>query len=231
MGVGTFPTLGNPFRRTVRAEINPMDKSTIFSIYPKHIVERHSTVIPSRYEIPAGTFAKPSSVVVGPASWWKETHPEEPLIEIVNGSPQVARAVVENFCSGLPGFVAGTAQPGLFWVPGEWTVDQLKTDFKLINALAIAKKKQDEYYTILIQIADEGWSKTNGSPLSISEDMRLAARELGATKDWMNNFALVENVKCIACGSPRNPQFPVCPSCKAVVDKKKAEELGITFAN
>ena len=33
--VGTFPTLGDPRRRTIRQAVNPLDKSTVVSIFPK----------------------------------------------------------------------------------------------------------------------------------------------------------------------------------------------------
>jgi uncharacterized OB-fold protein len=60
--------------------------------------------------------------------------------------------------------------------------------------------------------------------------MRLAAKEMNLQKDWMKDFKMVDTVRCKACGSLRNPQFPVCPTCKAIDDPAKAKELGLTFA-
>lgn len=227
--VGTFPGTTFGQRRAVRAEPNPLDKSTIISIYPRKIDEIHHTIQPRRFVIEPGNFSNPAILVVGSASWWREIDEKQPLLEIPNYSTQVADAIVKCYCSGLLGYNQEN-MPGMFWVPGEKTKKDLKTDPVLINLLAKAKIKQDAYWQSLIKLADGLWSRTNGSPLCISEDMRMAARELGATKDWMSNFALTDNVKCVACGQPRNPSFPICPNCKTVIDKDKAKEMGLVFA-
>ena len=69
-------------KKTVRAPVNPMDKCTIISIYPKDIHERKLTVQPGEFHIPAGTPEKPSILVVGPSSWWRDVGEDEPLLEI-----------------------------------------------------------------------------------------------------------------------------------------------------
>jgi uncharacterized OB-fold protein len=45
--------------------------------------------------------------------------------------------------------------------------------------------------------------------------MRLAAKELGIQhlKDWMKDFAMVDMVRCKACGSLKNPLYPICATC------------------
>jgi uncharacterized OB-fold protein len=49
----------------------------------------------------------------------------------------------------------------------------------------------------------------------VSDDMRMAAKELNVhtTKDWMKEFQMVDMVRCKACGSLKNPLYPVCSSC------------------
>lgn len=217
-------------RRTVRATPNPLDKATIFSIYPREIEERHHTIQPGYFKIARGEPDNPSFLVVGPSSWWKETDEHSPLLEIPNSAVQVADAVVNSYCSGLLGFSKNKSQPGIFWVPGGYTVKDLKTNPTLIAELTKVKVWQDTYWSNLIKMADALWSKTGGNPLSISEDMRIAAKQIGVEKDWMQNFGMMEKVSCQACGSPRNPKFPVCPNCKAVVDTKTFEALGLKFA-
>ena len=69
--VGEFPGLGNPNRRTIRAPINPLDKSTVVSILPKQISERKITIQPGIFEISPGSFDNPAILVVGPSSWWR----------------------------------------------------------------------------------------------------------------------------------------------------------------
>lgn len=228
--VGGFPGINAARRRTVRAAVNPMDKSTIFSIYPKTIIERHHTVQPGLFEVPAGTYEKPSLLVVGSSSWWREIDEEQPLLEIPNGSVQVADAVVKGYCSGLFACNMATNMPGLFWLPGEYKRIDCKEDKKVIDALKAAKVRQDSWYRELVKLTDGLWARTNGNPLVVSDDARMAARELNLTgKDWMKDFVMSTKTSCPACGSPRNPEYPVCPSCK-YVDQVKARELGMVFA-
>jgi hypothetical protein len=211
--VGQFPGMRELRRRTVRAEVNPMDKSTVFSIYPKEIDEKKWTLDPGRFLVPAGSFDKPASLVVGPSSWWREIDEEQPLLEIPVSSIQIADSVVKDYCNGIFGCNMGDSMPGLFYVPGEHNVDSLKKSFPTL--LKNAHTKQQNFYSTLIRWADSLWARSSGNPLTISDDMRMAARELGLSsiKDWMKDFTMLEMTRCKACGTLKNPQFPVCAAC------------------
>jgi len=107
----------------------------------------------------------------------------------------------------------------------------LKTKYR--DALNNAKARQDVFWKALVKFADTFWSRTNGSPLCISDEMRLAAKALGVegSKEWMKDFSMMQMINCKACGSPVKPGFPVCSNCKAIVDPVRAKELGIQFAS
>ena len=237
--VGAFPGIQAQRRRTIRANVNPMDKSTVVSIYPRLIDERKPTIEPGRFIIQPGTVANPSLLVVSPSSWWKELDEEQPLLEIPNYSIQVADSIVKDYCNGLLASNMGDCMPGLFWVPGAFkTIEKLKEtmfdDLKVTGALLFerAVNKQRNYFLALVKLADAMWSRTNGNPLTISDDMRLAAKELNLTelKEWMKDFTTVGQEKCPACGTLGNPGYPVCPNCKAIIDPVKAKALDIKFA-
>lgn len=216
-------------RKTIPGPTNPMDKCTIISIFNKRIHEEKVTIQPGKYTIAPGTIAKPSLLVVGTASWWKEIDEEQPLLEIPNSSIQVADAIVRDYCNGLLGCNMVNAMPGLFFVPGNHNLDAIRKNYS--RELEKATVKQIQWYKNLIRLADGLWARTNGNPLVIHDDMRLAASELNDTqKDWMKDFTLAQTVRCDACGSPRNPNFPVCANCKAILDPARAKELGIVFA-
>lgn len=215
-------------RKTVRAETNPMDRSTIFSIYNRRIKDTKATLQPSTFNIEPGSPENPSRSLIEPASWWREIDPEQPLLEIPVGSVVLAESIVRDYCSGLLGYKPKIAMPGIFYLPGDISLIKLKTEYK--NALDNAIKMQRAWYKELVNIADIGWSRTNGNPLAINDDMRQAAQELGMTnKDWMIDHQTVEQVRCIACGQLRNPAYPICQHCKAIADPVRAKELGLTF--
>lgn len=227
--VGEFPGFANRNRRTIRAPANPLDKSTIISILPKLISERKATIQPGVFEILPGTFDKPSILVIGPSSWWKEVDENQPLLEIPCSSIQVADSIVMDYCNGLLACNMVDMKPGLFYIPGKLTIEEIRKDHMalLLNAQACQRR----WFTELIKMADILWSRTNGNPLSISDDARLACKELNiSNKAWLGDIQTMELVRCIACGSLRNPMFPICQACHAIVDKEKAKELGLTFA-
>lgn len=229
MQVGEFPGLGANNRRTVRAPINPMDKSTVVSILPKRILENKITLQPGVFEILPGSIEKPSILVIGTSSWWREVDIDQPLLEIPVSSVQIAHSIVTDYCNGLLGCNMSDLMPGIFYLPGEFTREKVKAEHAAL--LKNAETKQRAWYKELIRIADILWARTNGNPLSISDDARLACRELNITnKPWLGDIQTMELIRCIACGSLRNPAFPICQSCHAIVDKEKAKELGLTFA-
>ena len=226
--VGEFP--GNSIfkRRAIKGPVNPMDKTTVVSIYPHEIIETKPTLSPGVFHIPAGSYENPAIAVFGPSSWWREIDLDQPLLEIPVSSVQIADSIIKDYCNGLLGCDMAGAMPGFFYVPGEHGVLDIRKNFK--HELDAALARQRNWYSALIKLADSMWARSNGNPLAISDSMRLAAKEMNLQKDWMKDFKMVDTVRCKACGSLRNPQFPVCPTCKAIDDPSKAKELGLTFA-
>jgi hypothetical protein len=227
--VGQFPLMSDFKRRTIRAPVNPLDKSTVVSIFPKHIVERKPTIQPGVFEIKPGTYENPALLVVGPSSWWKEIDENQPLLEIPHSSIVVADSVVKDYCNGLLACDMADNVPGLFFIPGALTVEQVKKDHK--DKLDAANLKQKNWYSALVRMADALWSRSNGNPLTISDDMKLAARSLNLmNKEWLKDSQAMELARCVACGFLKNPLYPICSNCKAISDPVKAKELGLVFA-
>lgn len=225
-----FSALFDLNKQTTRGPVNPLDKSTVISIFPKHIREVKHTIQPGVFEINPGTYENPSALVVGPSSWWKELDNNQPLLEIPISSIQIANSVVNDYCNGILGCNMADIMPGIFYLPGEWTVERVKKEHK--SLLDDYAAKQRGWYQTLIKLADTLWARTNGNPLTISDDMRLAARELNLSggKEWTKDSQTMELVRCKACGALKNPLFPICSTCKAIDDPARAKELGLVFA-
>lgn len=221
---GVFP-LQDRNRRTVRAEVNPMDKSTVVSIYPKDVPSVNHTLFPGIFNIPAGTYEKPSLLVVGSSSWWKELEEDQPLLEIPVSSIAVANSIVVDFCNGLFGCNMNDIMPGLFFIPGDIDEKTLKTVHA--GKLVRANENQKRFWHQLVLEADNLWSRSNGNPLAISDDMRLAARELGLDKEWLANFENIALIRCVACGAMRNPAYPICGACHQIIDVEAYKKLGV----
>ena len=212
-------------RRLIRSMKNPMDKCTIISIFPKEIDETKHTIEPGKFHIPAGTLESPSILVVGGSSWWKDIDVDQPMLEIPVSSIQIAESVIKDYCNGMLGCNMGDAMPGLFFILGEHNVMEIKMNYK--KKLEETNIKQNNWYKILVRLADSLWSRTGGNPLAIWEEMRLAARSLNFNdKPWLKDFQTAELVRCKSCGSLKNPEYPVCATCKSIdVNHPLAKEL------
>lgn len=226
--IGQFPLMSDLKRRTIRAPVNPLDKSTIISILPKLIEERKHTIQPGVFVIQPGTYDTPSTLVVGGSSWWKEIDENQPLLEIPHSSIVVADSVVRDYCNGLIACDMADNMPGLFFIPGDIKQFEIKKIHK--DKLDAAEAKQKNWFHSLVRMADSLWAGSNGNPLAISGDMKLAARSLNlVNKEWLKDSQVMELVRCVACGSLKNPLYPVCSNCKAISDPAKAKELGLVF--
>jgi hypothetical protein len=219
----------NVFRRVIRGEINPLDKSTVVSIYPRPIYETKPTIQPGNFAIEAGSYDKPAVLVVGPSSWWKELDDNQPLLEIPQGSVIIAKSIVQDYCNGLLGSNANDCMPGFFYIPGEWNSERIKKEKKPLLDRALEAQKR--WYAALVKIADVQWARTNGNPICIGDDMRLAALELGLNKEWIKDFTEVTKQRCAACGTLNVESVMVCPNCKVILKPKEFKESGLSFAS
>lgn len=221
--------LHNARRRVIRANPNPLDKCTVVSIFPKPIKEIKHTIQPGLFEIAPGSYEKPSLLVVGASSWWRDVSDNEPLLEIPVHSIQVADALINDYLSGLHAASRGVAGPGLFFVTGDVKEKELRDKYQ--EKLDDAQLQQKVWFKRLVDIADVLWSRSNGNPLSISQDMRLAAKELQMNdKPWMANSKNLTLVPCPACGTLRDDRYPVCMNCKTVVDPATFKAKGLQLA-
>lgn len=224
--------------QSVRRPVNPMDKSTIVSIVPRKMVEIKPTVFPGRWIIPG--VAKSDDfelLVVHPSSWFREIDESQPLLEIPHTSYQMAESIITDCCNGMLAVNMVDRMPGLFFIAGEWNKKNIASatsngrpdgiPFKTL--LESARSKQNNWFLELVRLADIDWARTQGNPLSISDDSRMAAERLGITKPWAVDFKAVSLENCKSCGEMINPQYPVCRYCKAIINVAKAQELGLKF--
>ena len=216
-------------RKMIRSPKNSLDVCTIISILPMDLPEEvKPTIEPGRFKIPYGTYEKPGVLVVTGSSWWKDYDPTQPVLEIPNSSIQVAESVIRDFCNGLLECNMADTMPGLFFVEGKITSAEVLLKYK--NKLLEVKLKQDKWFRALVRHADSVFARTNGNPLSVWELMKVAAVQLNLNdKPWLKDQQMQELICCFACGSMRNPAYPICPSCK-VVDQSHPEAKNLKFA-
>lgn len=216
---------------------NPMDKTTIVSIYPRNIVDDKPTLFPSRFVIPAAKDGEFSLLVIEGASYFLSSMiGNQPPTEVQVNSMMLAESILRDSIPTM-NLVTNSARPGVFSIPGGFNrisiLNYVHPDGrKFKELLATAREWQMNYWTAVIDEADYFWSKSQGNPKTIPEDAKLAARIMGVEKQkpWMSNVVASELINCKACGELVNPIFPVCKHCHVIINEERAKELNIQFA-
>lgn len=219
-------------RMTPTGRKNPLDRTTIVSVFPAKVIEKKETLSPSVWTIDKPADNDFALLVVDGASWWKFQGEDQAFLEIQVNSIDLAESIIVDYFNGFFGCNMADKMPGVFYIPGEY--DKTTIQFaKGINGLGFhdlleaAKIKQDNWFKEIVQMADIDWARTNGNPLSISDFSRMGAQHLKLQKPWMQDYQAFQLDACPACGQLTNLLYPVCKHCHHIHDKKKAAELGI----
>lgn len=222
-----------PHKRMHRKPINPYDRSTIISVFGREVIENKHTIFPGRFVVAPGTAENPSLTVIEPTSWFREVEEGMQALEVQVNAHELASSIVNDYCIGFPKCVMGSAQPGLFCIPGKYDnvtiqkyIDEDGSTYAGLLNKAITRQRT--WFQELVRMADIDWARTQGNPLSISDLSKMAAKELGYTnKPWLQEFLAISLYPCPSCGVMGNPTFPKCASCGYIVNRERAIELGM----
>ena len=141
---------------------------------------------------------------------------------------EICDSVVNGYNSSQVGF-GDDACPAFFYVEGEFTKESASIKFK--KEIEEAIRKQNNWFTNLVRIADDDWAATHRHA-AISDLQRHACKELGQEREWA---FVPENdskeSKCPACGSKLLiPDAVVCAVCRSVLNPKKYAEMKFATA-
>lgn len=218
-----FALFNPPVQRTPAAL---GDVHTIVSIFPKRIKEIKVTLDPGEFTIPAGSLEEPGVLHVYSSVHWRTMGADMEPAEVTTPSVIIADSIIKDYVNSLIEIKVGTSGPGLFYVEGKKTPEEIKKNHQ--NLLKAAEERQKRWFTSLVLMADSLWARSGGNPVAVPTDCKLAAEYLGLkTKPYLQDFNTLQMITCVNCGSMRNPKYPTCPSCHQVVDQKLFKELGL----
>jgi len=216
---------------------NPADKATIVSVFPKEIDEVKPTIFPRRFIIPAAVKDDFSLLVIEGASFFRPSVTSNIPMEIPINAMSLAESIINDYLNSTWLVSRGNRCPGVFFVLGEFnkiTIQKYKSPEGKTFAELLEHHRaiQKAWFIEVMNAADAFWASTGGNPRSIPEDARIAAELMGLekTKPWMANVVASQLENCKSCGEMINVTYPVCRYCHAIIDEKKAKELGLTFA-
>jgi hypothetical protein len=151
---------------------------------------------------------------------------ERGSIPVFSPSDEVARSICEDYIKARSGqgITPGIAEPGLFFVDGEYKdkKDILVVHKELIDA---ARDRQRQWFINLVELADDEWNKYH-LHRSISDMMRFAANFLGLEREW-NVEAKADSIQfCPACKMTIQTGAIICGNCRTVIDKDAYKKAG-----
>lgn len=201
---------------------------TVVSLVPFPIQEYKPGLIPGLYSIRASDGDIPVCLVVGDAKHNVYIDETRGSLGVRDASDEIARSIVEDFLASQLGISDGV-HPGIFWVVGSVTPEQVKSHFGL--ELMSNKLAQKRWFIEICKIADNDWNRYHQHNV-ISDFQRRAAELLGYTKEsheWMAPSLVMASQRCPACNSVVSAGITICPQCRCILDKAKYESL--EFAN
>lgn len=196
---------------------------TVVSMLPMELEETKPHLIPGTFTIPAAPGGFDISVYhVGEA----HSFVPDPILDrnLRVGTPphELARSLVDDYCTAHI-CLTDNGGPGLFWVQGKFTADQIKKKFPL--KVRDAAARQLVWYNTLINMADADWEK-NKDMMAVSNLQRLAAKELNIDRDWV--MAKVDEMMlCPFCKSKVTTGSVKCAVCMEVIDKTAYEKMKV----
>lgn len=195
---------------------------TVVSAVPFEITEKKAGQVPPEYVIPSAE-EDIQVLHINDATYGIYLDADRGTLPQTIPSNEVARGLIEDFVSAQHEYQSGSAMPALFAVPGHLTRDEVKA--KHSDLIKRYKTLQLVWFRRLISSADDDWKRW-GVHRVISDPQRAAAKALGLKKDWM--ITAEEMMSCPACAQTIRSDVAVCPQCRCIIDKKRAE--GLSFA-
>lgn len=129
----------------------------------------------------------------------------------MQGDPElVAKSVVDDHLRATI-HVSLDAHPGLAYVPGAKTKEQVKKE--CVDLLKDLEKKQNKWFEKLVRVADDTWQRYRRHNV-ISDQHRLAAGRLGLKREWADILSPTETIECTYCRTLISSKAIVCAQCR-----------------
>jgi hypothetical protein len=205
-----------------------MDCSTLVSVCPFPINETKPGLQPERFQLPAVKNFETDCVVlhVTNASFFVYIDMDRGSMKVNVPSEELAQSIVRDLITAQIAINLSDdapATPGLFWVPGKISKEEIVKNHSVI--LKQARDAQRNWFNNLVKMADDDWSKYRQHK-TISDTQRHALRALGLTRDWDIDIEKLSSAKsCPACMNKVPDGAAICPFCKCMLNEKAASVL------
>ena len=198
-----------------------INAATVVSVFPLEVRERKPGLYPGDFTIPAAKKGDFEILVIGPSSFPVYLDEYRGSLRVPTSAQEVARSIVDDYRPTHLGFKDNNG-PGIFWVEGEHTKDQVKAKFA--DKIKEAEQSQLYWFRELIKISDDLWAMTH-KHMAISDLARIACGYLGLEREWQIRADFDSLSVCPACGSEVIKGVAVCQKCRCILDEEKYKKL------
>lgn len=200
-----------------------MDSASVISIVPIAINER-KPMLPAEFRFLPARVEEPFILLLGKGindiyvgEGRGHYGPDRSVIRVPIDAEVVAESIVTDWVDVQYGIMKPHAVPGLFWMPGEVTIEQLIGSEELQRA----DHYQLNWFKNLVKLADDDWNKYRQHK-TISDIQRYAAGFLKLERPWLLDTEIVQAMsECPSCFEKVNPRAIVCSHCRFVLDKPR----------
>jgi hypothetical protein len=188
-----------------------MKPCTVVSILPYELNE-------SKPQLEPGVFIMPPVAKKGDVQVLSIEQAQRPfyvdyergVVQIPYDPEIVARSVVEDHIRATI-HISANCQPGLFYVHGIKDADLVKKE----NAkeLKDAEVAQNAWFKRLVKAGDDVWQRYRRHN-TISDQHRMACKELGLKREWAEDMKAENTVECQYCTTLISGRALICPICR-----------------
>lgn len=201
------------------------DKCTVVSIVPFPIDEKKPGLYPGHFRIPAAKADDFELLVVERSVHHVYVDHDRGSLTVPVPSDEVARSICQDYTRGQLLYVMGESEPGLFFVPGEYT--SKKAILEVIKEkLAAAREMQRNWFVKLVKLGDDEWNKYHNHKM-ISDLQRYAAKTLGLQREWNVEGQAEATSFCPACKMVMPTGALICGSCRTIVNPEAYKKAGL----
>lgn len=196
-------------------------EATIVSLMPWRLAENKPLTYPGSYEIEPVPRGEVRLLHIGQAMYRIYLDDERGWLRQYHTAAEMAEIIINDYINSQL-FAAGDLRPGLFWVPGKLTEEQVKKIYK--DRLEEARANQEKFLTGLVRAADDLWA-TNKQIGLIPSICKLSAEYLGLTREWTREVIEDSKIQCPVCRSMIHHESIVCAVCKTVINATEFEKF------
>lgn len=195
--------------------------ATVVSLVPFPIDETKPGMTPARFYVDPAPRDGFSTLLITGCRHGVYLDEFRPTLVVPTAPEEVAEAICFDYKKGQLSLALGEAEPGLFWVPGNFAAKEKHKELQAVFATEFreAERKQQEWFKLLVSKADDDWSRFKQRGM-ISKIQKIAASSLKLEREWLLDVEVTAALsECPVCFEKVHPRAIVCRGCNAILNE------------